>query len=139
MKYQIKFSRTLDKRFFEDFVNAVVKSFDKYKQAYNGFIWILSKNCNTYEKYYSTQDRMTALAQWFKTPDDVSYSGIYDTSTNLHSYQFLMNNDNLQAMIDLARSKEQQFDPMVWMMNVSNKFQYSITCCLFNEQNMIFE
>ena len=30
-----------------------------------------------------------------------------------------MGNDNLQTLIDLARNK--QFDPMVWMINVSKK------------------
>ena len=40
----------LNPRFFEDFVNAVVQSFDKYKQANNGFIGILAKNYNTYDK-----------------------------------------------------------------------------------------
>ena len=56
----------LSPRFFEDFVNAVVKNFNKYKQANNGFIGILAKNYNTYEKHYFTQDRMTALKEWLK-------------------------------------------------------------------------
>ena len=43
IKYQIKSSRMLSPRFFEDFVNAVVKNFNKYKQANNGFIGILAK------------------------------------------------------------------------------------------------
>ena len=119
IKYQIKSSRMLSPRFFEDFVNAIVKYFNKYKQANNGFIGILAKNYNTYEKHYFTQDRMTALKEWLKKPDEVSYCGIYDNSKDLHTYQFLMNRDNLQAMIDLARSKE--FEPMVWMVNISKK------------------
>ena len=52
-------------------------------------------------------------------PDEVSYCGIYDNSKYLHSYEFLMNNDSLQAMINLARSKDKQFDPMVWMISIS--------------------
>ena len=32
-----------------------------------------------------------------------------------------MNCDNLQTMIDLARSKDKQFEPMVWIVNVSRK------------------
>ena len=38
IKYQIKSSRVLNQRFFEDFVNAISKSFANYKQANNGFI-----------------------------------------------------------------------------------------------------
>ena len=53
IKYQIKSSRMLNPRFFEDFVNAVVQSFDKYKQANNGFIGILATNYNTYENTMS--------------------------------------------------------------------------------------
>ena len=44
---------------------------------------------------------------------------MYDNSKDLHAYEFLMNRDNLQAMIDLARSKDKQLDPMVWMINIS--------------------
>ena len=62
---------------------------------------------------------MTALEEWLKTPDEVSYCGIYDNSKDLHAYEFLMNKDNLQAMIDLAWCKDTQFDPMAWMVNVS--------------------
>ena len=121
IKYQIKSSRMLNPRFFEDFVNAVVQSFDKYKQANNGVIEILAKNYNTYEKHYFTQDRTTALKEWLKNPREVSYCGIYDNSKDLHAYEFLTNRDNLQAMIDLARSKDKQFDPMVWMVHTSKK------------------
>ena len=64
---------------------------------------------------------MTALMEWLKKPDEVGYAGIYDNSKDLHAYQFLMKRDNLQAMIDLARSKDKQFDPMVWMINISKK------------------
>ena len=38
IKYQIKSSRMLSPRFFQDFVNAIVKSFANYKKANNGFI-----------------------------------------------------------------------------------------------------
>ena len=61
IKYQIKASNKLNKCFFNTFVDAIVKSFDSYKQANNGFIGILAKNYNTYEKHYFTQDRMSAL------------------------------------------------------------------------------
>ena len=44
IKYQVKSSRMLSSRFFEDFVNAVAQSFSKYKRANNGFIGILAKN-----------------------------------------------------------------------------------------------
>ena len=54
-------------------------------------------------------------------PDEVSYCGIYDNSKDLHSYEFLKNSDYLQAMINLARSKDKQLDPMVWMINISKK------------------
>ena len=64
---------------------------------------------------------MTALKTWLKKPDEVSYVGIYDNSKDLHAYQFLVNQDNLQTMIDLARSKDKQFEPMVWMVNVTKK------------------
>ncbi len=59
---------------------------------------------------------MTALKEWLKNPNEVSYCGIYDNSKDLHKYQFMMCNDNLQAMIDLA--KKNVFEPMVWMINV---------------------
>ena len=100
---QTKSSRMLSLRFVEDFVNAVVKSFNKCKQANNGFIGLLAKNYKTYETHYFTQDRTTALKEWLKNPDEVSYCDIYDNSQNVHSYEFLMNNDNLQAMVNLAR------------------------------------
>jgi hypothetical protein len=72
-----------------------------------------------------------------ETPDELSYCGIYDNSKDLHSYEFLMNSDTLQAMINLARSKDKQFDPMVWMINVSKKHKYSILLYLFTEKFMI--
>ena len=99
----------------------MVKSFHKYKQANNGFIGILAKNYNTYETLFHTRpyDSIERMAK--KKPDEVSYCGIYDNSKDLHAYQFLVNQDNLQTMIDLARSKDKQYDPMVWMVNVSRK------------------
>ena len=54
-----------------------------------------------------------------KNPEEVSFSGIYDNSNDLHKYQFMMCNDNLQAMIDIA--KKETLDPMVWMVHVSKK------------------
>ena len=137
IKYQIQSSRMLPPRFFEDFVNVVVQSFDKYKQANNGFIGILAKNYNTYEKHYFTQDRTTALKEWLKNPREVSYCGIYDNSKDLHAYEFLTNRDILQAMIDLARSKYKQFDPMVWMVHTSKKHRCLITLYLFIGKFMI--
>ena len=54
-----------------------------------------------------------------ENPREVSYCGIYDNSKDLHAYEFLTNRDNLRAMIDSARSKDKQFDPMVWMVHTS--------------------
>ena len=62
------------------------QSFSKYKRANNGFIGILAKNYNTYEKHYFTQDRMVALKEWMDNPIDVSFSGIYDNSQGLCHY-----------------------------------------------------
>jgi hypothetical protein len=56
----------LSSRFFEDLIHVAVKSCNKYKQAKNGFIGLLAKNYNTYEKHYFTQDRTTALKEWLK-------------------------------------------------------------------------
>ena len=64
---------------------------------------------------------MTALTAWLKNPSEVSYTGIYDNSKDLHAYEFTMNQSNLQAMIDIARNKGNQFDPMVWMVRISKK------------------
>jgi len=108
-------------RIFCTFATAIAKSFDGYKQANNGFIGILAKSYHTHEKQYFTQDRMTALKTWLKNPSEVSYTGIYDNSKDLHAYQFMMNQSDLQAMIDIARNKGNQFDPMVWMVRVSKK------------------
>ena len=69
-----------------------------------------------------------------KNPNDVSFSGIYDNS-NLNKYEFMMGNDNLQTLIDLARNKP--LDPMVWLINVSKKTHYSIIHYLFTEKIMI--
>ena len=33
----------------------------------------------------------------------------------------MMNQSNSQAMIDIARNKGNQFDPMVWMVRISKK------------------
>ena len=45
----------------------------------------------------------------------------------------MMGNDNLQTLIDLARNK--QFDPIVWVINVSKKKNhYSIIHYLFTEK-----
>jgi hypothetical protein len=54
------------------------------------------------KNHYFTQDRTTALKEWLKNPDEVGYCGIYDNAKDLHSYEFLMNSDNLQALINLA-------------------------------------
>jgi len=94
-------------------VNAVVKSFDSYKQANNGFIGILGKNYNTYAKHHFTQDRMTALKEWLNNPSDVSYTGIYNNHEDLHKYQFMMNQEQLQVMIDIAKDNSKQINPMV--------------------------
>jgi len=117
--YQIKASTKLPYWFFQDFINYVSQNFDNYKLANNGFIGLLAKDYTTYEKYYFTQDRMMALKEWLKNPDEVSFSGIYDNSKDLNHYKFMMCNDNLQAMIDLA--KNETIDPMVWMVNISKK------------------
>jgi len=122
IKYQIKASNKLSECFFNTFVDAIVKSFDSYKQANNGFIGILAKNYNTYEKHYFTQDRMSALKEWLKNPSDVSYTGIYDNHEDLHKYQFMMmDQEELQTMIDIAKNKSKQVNPMVWMVRTSKK------------------
>ena len=54
-----------------------------------------------------------------ENPREVSYCGIYDNSKDLHAYELLMNCETLQETIDLARSKDKQFDPMVWMVHTS--------------------
>jgi len=121
VKYQIKASNKLNECFFSAFVNTVKQSFDSYKQANNGFIGILAKNYNTYEKHYFTQDRMSALKEWLKNPSDVSYTGIYNNHEDLHQYQFMMGQEQLQAMIDIAKDKSKQVNPMVWMVCTSKK------------------
>ena len=73
------------------------------------------------KKHDFTQDCTTAFKEWLRNPREVSYCGIYDNSKDLHAYEFLMNRDNLQAMVDLARSKDKQFDPMVWMVHTCKK------------------
>ena len=116
IKYQIKSSHTLNPRFFEYFVDAIVKSFANYKQANNGFIGILAKSYNTYEKHYFTQDRMTALKEWLKKPDEVSYAGIYDNSKDLHAYQFLM---QLNPRAELVRVKTD----LLGYINIDNEIK----------------
>ena len=121
IKYQIKASNVLSPQFFQAFVENIVNNFNGYKKANNGFIGILAKNYNTYEKHYFTQNRMTALAEWMKKPSETSFTGIYDNSQGLHSYEFMRNADNLQSMIDIAMDKNKHIDPMVWMIEVSKK------------------
>ena len=48
---------------------------------------------------------MTALFEWIRKPNETSASGIYDNSKALYSYEFLMCQDNLQSMIDIAIEK----------------------------------
>ena len=81
--------------------------------------------------------RTTTRKEWLKNQREVSYCGIYDKSKDLHAYEFLTSRDNLQAMIDLARSKDKQFDPMVWMVHTSKKYRCLITLYLFIGKFMI--
>ena len=46
---------------------------------------------------------MSALKEWLKNPSDVSYTGIYDNHDDLHQYQFMMGQEQLQTMIDIAK------------------------------------
>lgn len=119
IKYQIKPSQALHPNFFEDFVNSVAEHFAGYKKANNGFVGILAKKYNTYDKTYFTQDRMVALKEWIENPTDVSFSGIYDYSQGLCHYEFMMRQDKLQTIIDNA--KQNQYDPMVWLININKK------------------
>ena len=119
IKYQIEASNKLNECFFSAFVNAIAQSFDSYKQANNGFIGILAESYNTYEKHYFTQDRMSALKEWLKSPSDVSCTGIYNNHEDLQRYQFMMGQEQLQAMIDIANDKSKQVNPMVWMVRTS--------------------
>ena len=51
-----------------------------------------------------------------ENPSDVSYIGIYDNHEDLHQYQFMMGQEQLQTMIDIAKNKSKQVKPMVWMV-----------------------
>ena len=69
---------------------------------------------------YFTADRATALREWLRNPEEVHFNGIYDNEKDIHNYKF-MENDNIQTMIDKAMNKDNQCDPLVWMVNVSKK------------------
>ena len=56
-----------------------------------------------------------------KNPSDVSYTGIYDNHEDLHQYQFMVGQEQLQSMIDIAKNKSKQVNPMVWMVCTSKK------------------
>ena len=83
------------------------------------------------KKYTRPHD---CIERMVEKPDEVSYCGIYDNSKDLHSSEFLMSSDNLQAMVNLARSKDKQFDPKVWMISIFKKHHYSMTLYLFTEK-----
>ncbi len=120
IRYQIKASKKLNTDFFKEFVLSVVEKFNGYKKAINGFIGRLAKNYSTNTKLYFTADRTTALKEWLRNPEEVKFNGIYDNEKDIHIYKFMENSD-IQTMIDKAMNKDNQCDPLVWMVNVSKK------------------
>ena len=67
---------------------------------------------------------MSALKEWLNNPSDVSYTGIYDNHEDLHQYQFMVGQEQLQSMIDIAKNKGKQVNPMVWMVCTSKKHHH---------------
>jgi hypothetical protein len=131
--YQLKPSKILNPHFFEAFVLSIVKNFDGYKAANNGFIGMLGRSHTARDKHYFTQDRTNALKEWLNNPDEVSYNGIYNNEKDIHNYKF-MDTSNLQAMIDTARNRSKHFDPIVWMINITKKHHYILVLYQSNEK-----
>ena len=88
ISYQIKPFNKLDKNFFTQFVHNVVKDFDGYKLALNGFIGILSKMFVTTYKNYFTQDKSQALNVWLSNPEEIEMTGIYNCENDMYDYDF---------------------------------------------------